>query len=59
MADAAYAEGGLSLLELLDARRARAEVLTAALGWSAELRLARLELNRASGAPLTESLEMP
>lgn len=59
VADAAYAEGGLSLLELLDARRARAEALTAALAWSAELRLARLALNRASGAPLTESLEMP
>lgn len=58
VADAAYAEGGLSLLELLDARRAHAEALTASLRWSAELRLARLELNRVSGAPLTESLEM-
>ena len=59
VADAAYAEGGLTLLELLDARRAHAEALTAALRWSAELRLARLELNRVSGAPLSESLEMP
>ncbi|MGZ8414602.1 MAG: TolC family protein, partial [Gemmatirosa sp.] len=59
VAQAAYAEGGVTLLELLDARRAYAEVLTAALRWSTELRLARLELNRASGAPLTESLETP
>ena len=59
VAEAAYAEGGLSLLELLDARRAHADALTSALRWSAELRLTRLELNRATGAPLTESLEMP
>ena len=59
LTDAAYAEGGASLLELLDARRAYAESLTAALQWSAEVRLARLELNRASGALLTESLETP
>lgn len=59
VAHAAYADGGVSLFELLDARRAHAEALTAALRWSAELHRARLELNRASGAPLTESLETP
>lgn len=59
VADAAYAAGGGSLLELLDARRTRAEALTAALRWAAEVRLARLELNRASGAPLLDSLEAP
>jgi len=59
VADAAYAEGGLSLLELLDARRAHADARTAALQWSAEVHLARLELNRASGAPLTESMDTP
>ncbi|HEX6629847.1 MAG TPA: TolC family protein [Gemmatimonadaceae bacterium] len=59
VADAAYAAGGGSLLELLDARRARAEALTAALRWAADLRLARLELNRASGAPLLQALETP
>jgi outer membrane protein TolC len=59
VADAAYEAGGGSLLDLLDARRARAEALTAALRWAAELRLARLDLNLASGAPLLESLETP
>jgi cobalt-zinc-cadmium efflux system outer membrane protein len=59
VADAAYAAGGGSLLELLDARRARADALTAALRWTAELRLARLELNRSSGAPLLQDLETP
>ena len=59
VADAAYAAGGGTLLELLDARRARAEALTAALRRAAELRLARLELNRASGAPLLDSVEAP
>jgi cobalt-zinc-cadmium efflux system outer membrane protein len=57
IADAAYAAGGGSLLELLDARRARAEAVAAALRWTAELRLARLELNRALGAPLLDALE--
>jgi len=59
VADAAYAAGGGTLLELLDARRARAEALTTALRWAAELRLARLELNRVSGAPLLQDLETP
>lgn len=59
IADAAYAAGGGSLLELLDARRARVEAFTTALQWAAELRLALLELDRATGAPLLESLETP
>lgn len=58
IAEAAYADGGVTLLELLDARRAHADALAAALRWGAELRLARLELNRAIGAPLTDSLEV-
>jgi len=57
--DTAYAAGGASLLELLDARRARAETLATALRWGVEVRLARLDLNRAVGAPLLESLETP
>lgn len=59
VAGAAYAAGGGSLLELLDARRARADALSAALNWSATLRIARLELNRAIGAPLLQDLEAP
>jgi cobalt-zinc-cadmium efflux system outer membrane protein len=57
IADAAYAAGGGSLLELLDARRARADAVAAALRWSTDLRLARLELNRVLGAPLLNALE--
>lgn len=59
VAGAAYAAGGGSLLELLDARRARTEALAAALNWSATLHIARLELNRATGAPLLQDLEAP
>ena len=52
---AAYREGAASLLELLDAERARADVRAAALRWAADLRLAALELTRATtaGAPFT------
>lgn len=59
VAEAAYREGGTSLLELLEAQRARAELRSAALRWSADVRLARLELARATGAPLVDSLEAP
>ena len=55
----AYAAGGATLLELLDARRAHAEALATSLRWGVEVRLARLDLNRAIGAPLLESLETP
>lgn len=59
IADAAYAAGGGSLLELLDARRARAETLAAVLRWVADLRLARVELQRAVGASPLEPVETP
>jgi cobalt-zinc-cadmium efflux system outer membrane protein len=59
IADAAYAAGGGSLLELLDARRARAEALTAALRWVADLRLAAVELRRAVGASPLEPAGVP
>jgi cobalt-zinc-cadmium efflux system outer membrane protein len=57
IAAAAYREGGTSLLEVLEAQRARAEARAAATRWIIDVRLARLELDRAAGAPLMESLE--
>jgi cobalt-zinc-cadmium efflux system outer membrane protein len=59
IADAAYAAGGGSLLELLDARRAHLDALTAALRWTADVHLARLELLRSMGASPLDSLEHP
>jgi len=59
IADAAYAAGGGSLLELLDARRARTETLAAVLRWVADVRLAHLELLRAVGASPLDSMELP
>lgn len=59
IADGAYGAGGASLLELLDARRARADALAALLRWSADLRLAALDLVRATGRPFTDLLEKP
>jgi cobalt-zinc-cadmium efflux system outer membrane protein len=59
IADAAYAAGGGSLLELLDARRAHVDALSAALRWTAELRLARLDLFRAMGTSPLDSGELP
>lgn len=59
IADAAYAAGGGSLLELLETRRARAESMTAALRASADRRLAWLELDRALGTPPSYSPEVP
>ena len=59
IADAAYATGGGSLLELLDARRTRAETLGAALRWVADVQLAHLDLLRAVGASPLDSLEIP
>jgi cobalt-zinc-cadmium efflux system outer membrane protein len=56
IADAAYAAGGGSLLELLEARRARVETLAALLRWLADVRLARLDLLRAIGASPLDSL---
>lgn len=59
IAAAAYREGGTSLLEVLEAQRARAEARAAATRWIIDVRLARLELDRAIGASLVESLETP
>ena len=56
IAEAAYRERATSLIELVEAQRARAESRAAALRWMIEIHLAVLELNRAVGAPL---LEMP
>ncbi|MBK6843367.1 MAG: TolC family protein [Gemmatimonadetes bacterium] len=54
IAEGAYREGALSLMELVEAQRARAESRAAALRWTVEIHLATLELNRALGAPLLE-----
>ena len=59
IADAAYTAGGASLLELLDARRARAATQAAVLQWVADVRLAHLDLLRAVGASPLDSLELP
>lgn len=56
IAEGAYREGAISLMELIEAQRARAESRAAALRWTVDIHLATLELNRALGAPL---LEMP
>lgn len=49
IAAAAYREGGTTLLELLDAQRARLDARGAALRWHADLHLALIELRRALG----------
>ncbi len=54
IAEAAYREGAISLMELVEAQRARAESRAAALRWTVDLHLATLDLNRALGAPLLE-----
>jgi cobalt-zinc-cadmium efflux system outer membrane protein len=59
IAAAAYREGGTSLLEVLEAQRAHAEARAAATRWIVDVRLAQLELERATGAPLVDSLETP
>lgn len=55
IAEGAYREGAISLMELVEAQRARAETRAAALRWSVDLHLAMLDLNRAIGAPLLET----
>jgi cobalt-zinc-cadmium efflux system outer membrane protein len=57
IADGAYAEGGMTLVELLDARRSYLETLTTALGWIADLQIARVNLLRAVGASPLDSPE--
>lgn len=59
IADAAYAAGGSSLLELIDARRARAETLAAVLRWVADVRLVQADLARALGVSPLDPLMLP
>ena len=54
IAEGAYREGAISLMELIEAQRARADSRAAALRWTVDVNLAHLELNRALGAPLLE-----
>lgn len=54
IAEGAYREGAISLMELVEAQRARAESRATALRWTVELHLAVLEFNRALGAPVLE-----
>jgi multidrug efflux system outer membrane protein len=56
IAEAAYREGAIPLIELLDAERAHADARAEAARWSAELATARIALNRALGAPIEEGL---
>ena len=51
---AAYREGGASLVELLEAQRAAADARATLLRWSVDVRLAKLDLERATGAPIVE-----
>jgi cobalt-zinc-cadmium efflux system outer membrane protein len=56
IAEASYREGAISLMELLDAERAHADFRAALARWSADVALARMEVNRALGAPIEEGL---
>jgi cobalt-zinc-cadmium efflux system outer membrane protein len=56
IAEASYREGAITLMELLDAERAHADLRAALARWSADVALARMELNRALGAPIEEGL---
>jgi cobalt-zinc-cadmium efflux system outer membrane protein len=55
IAEVAYREGGISQLELLEARRASADARAAALRWLVDQHLALLDLRRATGAPILET----
>jgi cobalt-zinc-cadmium efflux system outer membrane protein len=57
IAEGAYREGAISLVELVEAQRARAESRAAALRWAVDARLAVLDINRATGAPILDTLE--
>lgn len=59
IAEASYREGAISLVEVIEAQRARAESRAAAARWVVEVRLAILDINRAIGAPILASLEAP
>lgn len=54
IAEAAYRAGEASLLELLDAYRAELDAETTELDLALRARLARIELDHLSGAPLHE-----
>jgi cobalt-zinc-cadmium efflux system outer membrane protein len=56
IAEASYREGAITLMELLDAERAHADLRAALARWSAEVALARMEVNRALGAPIEEGI---
>ncbi len=56
IAEASYREGAIPLMELLDAERAHADFRAALARWSADVALARMEVNRALGAPIEEGL---
>lgn len=54
IAQAAYREGAISQVEVLDAQRAHADARATAAAWAAELAIARIELNHALGARIEE-----
>ena len=55
IAEASYREGAISLVELIEAQRARSDARAAAARWAHDAHLARLELHRATGASLTRT----
>jgi outer membrane protein, heavy metal efflux system len=59
IAATAYREGAISLFELLDAERLRAEVRVAALRAAVEVHMARLDLFRALGLPVDGARILP
>ncbi len=59
IAEASYREGAISLVEVVEAQRARAETRAAAARWAIDARLAMLDINRATGAPILATLEAP
>lgn len=59
IAEGAYREGAISLMELVEAQRARTEARAAAMRWTVDLRLAHIELNRATGAPIAAAVAEP
>jgi cobalt-zinc-cadmium efflux system outer membrane protein len=55
LTEAAYREGGATLLDVLESQRARAESRVIAARRALDLHLARLALHLATGAPILES----
>ncbi len=55
IAEAAYGIGGVTVVEFIEAQRAFADTFADALRWHADLHIALLELNRATGAPILEN----